>query len=598
MRRNYLLLAGCMVLLSACASAGSGDAGQTVGVEESGAAGESGVSGQERDGEVLTRKEIDTICSQIYSTVYHCGDGSQILIAGISGSYINLRYMPRPLDDGNYSFFRNWTPSYEVTEKPDGSVDIPIHINDSVKASFLVNVVPSVQSGMLELETAELMFINQEDTKFHQMYEAFDSKAQRDYRLSLKPDLSMPKDQLAGFLRACIYNGNFYVLDTLYGLTPADSQEERYKLELAGAMEGEAELTYSAANPYLPEIYYGESCEEFPQREVLEFVAEDVRTGAGLEASGAERLEPNADWEHVYHLPGFQDLYEYVYEDDQVTGVYHYDLDQDGLPEILILFPGGSMGNHFWEVLHLDASGEITATNSGEGLGSVSLYRYQGNYFFVNEIYDYNDREWLGWEVHALDKNDNMYIADIYRERTGAEIVFTDEYQRLDSSYYLEWQLEHYIDKYKAYETEAVGREIEAGEEIQNLFEQTGWLSGTYGVMDFNNDGIDDWTNVYKFFPSGRYPYYCCYALVDGKTKELLDFTKLEDLSYNLRCMFPYSADGKNYVICLLNGYGNYVFKLVELQGMEPVEIQSWLAAVKNRVLVHAHENHGARLGI
>ena len=60
------------------------------------------------------------------------------------------------------------------------------------------------------------------------------------------------------------------------------------------------------------------------------------------------------------------------------------------------------MGNHFWEVLHLDASGEITATNSGEGLGSVSLYRYQGNYFFVNEIYDYNDREWLGWEVHAL----------------------------------------------------------------------------------------------------------------------------------------------------------------------------------------------------
>ena len=103
---------------------------------------------------------------------------------------------------------------------------------------------------------------------------------------------------------------------------------------------------------------------------------------------------------------------------------------------------------------------------------------------------------------------------------------------------------------------------------------------------------------MYKFLPSGRYPYYCSYALVDGKTKEVLDFSKLTDLFYNPRCVFPYSSEGKNYFLFVLNGYGNYVFKLVEFQGMEPVEIQSWLVTVENRVLVHAMESHGARIGI
>lgn len=231
-------------------------------------------------------------------------------------------------------------------------------------------------------------------------------------------------------------------------------------------------------------------------------------------------------------------------------------------------------------------------------MGYVSLYRYQGKYFFVNESYDYYDREWLGWQVHALNQSGQMYMAEAVREKTGSEIVFTDQYVDVEPYYYLDWYLERYIDQYKEYETEPMGREIVSDEETQKLFGNAGSMTGIYGVMDFNNDGVDDWTNVYKFLPSGRYPYYCSYALVDGKTKEVLDFSKLTDLFYNPRCVFPYTSEGKNYFLFVLNGYGNYVFKLVEFQGMEPVEIQSWLVTVENRVLVHAMESHGSRIGI
>ncbi|MFR2848326.1 MAG: hypothetical protein ACLTC4_14875 [Hungatella hathewayi] len=231
-------------------------------------------------------------------------------------------------------------------------------------------------------------------------------------------------------------------------------------------------------------------------------------------------------------------------------------------------------------------------------MGYVSLYRYQGKYFFVNESYDYYDREWLGWQVHALNQSGQMYMAEAVREKTGSEIIFTDKYVDVEPYYYLDWYLERYIDQYKEYETEPMGREIVTDEETQKLFGNAGSMTGIYGVMDFNNDGVDDWTNVYKFLPSGRYPYYCSYALVDGKTKEVLDFSKLTDLFYNPRCVFPYTSEGKNYFLFVLNGYGNYVFKLVEFQGMEPVEIQSWLVTVENRVLVHAMESHGSRIGI
>ena len=231
-------------------------------------------------------------------------------------------------------------------------------------------------------------------------------------------------------------------------------------------------------------------------------------------------------------------------------------------------------------------------------MGYVSMYRYQGKYFFVNESYDYYDREWLGWQVHALNQSGQMYMAEAVREKTGSEIVFTDQYVDVEPYYYLDWYLERYIDQYKEYETEPMGREIVSDEETQKLFGNAGSMTGIYGVMDFNNDGVDDWTNVYKFLPSGRYPYYCSYALVDGKTKEVLDFSKLTDLFYNPRCVFPYTSEGKNYFLFVLNGYGNYVFKLVEFQGMEPVEIQSWLVTVENRVLVHAMESHGSRIGI
>lgn len=616
MKRGYLTGVGLLVsvvLLAGCSSGGShkeiimqtdaadsveessGSTEVTDGVEPDGSEGDG--TGRQSGNSELTREETDWLCGQLRHTVTNCKDGSQIIVVSGFDNYFYIRYMPERLENGNYSFFRTFSAPCEVSRQEDGTVDIPICINDSEEVRFLMNVeYPFPEDS--DHRTVKFTFVNQEDKEFDQMYGAFDSDAMTDYRMSLKPDTGMPDEELAAFLRACVYNGNLSVLDQLYRLTPEDETEERFELELAASMAAGNDLSISDENPYRSEIYYGESNRDFPQPETLEFVAESLQAGEGLEKRGARLVEPDGNWENIYQIPGFAKLYEYLHEDESVTAIYNYDLDHDNLPEVLVLFPGGSMGNYFWEVLHLDKSGKITGTNSGEGMGDASLYCYQGNYFFTSPIMDFTDKEFWGWEVHALDDRDQMYAADVYKEKVGTEIVFTDPYEDVERSYYAGWELDRYIDQYKAYETTAVGEKIEADEEIQNLFQEARYRLGTYGMIDFNNDGTDDWTNVYKFYTSTRYPYYCSYVFVDGKTEQVLDFSQLADLSYSLRCIVPYTLEDKNYFICVLNGHGNYVFKMIEIRGMEPVEVQNWFAVVRNRILVHASESHGVRIGV
>ena len=152
MRRYCLIAIGCLALLTACgarqaempaetvvsseADAAGGDGSLENGAASDadgasgtngtpnigGSSGETAPSGEEKrqaDGK-LTQEEIDTLCGQLYSTTYPCGDGSQIILAGVGNDYIYIKYMPKPLGNGNYSFFREFHPSYEVTVNQDG----------------------------------------------------------------------------------------------------------------------------------------------------------------------------------------------------------------------------------------------------------------------------------------------------------------------------------------------------------------------------------------------------------------------------------------------------------------------------------------------
>lgn len=591
MRGRYLFGVLGLVLLTACSYK---EPGGTAEVEEM----QPSVSLESRDGNrELDRDDIGAICDRLYSSVLDCNDGSQIIVSGISDTYIYIRYVPREFANGRYEFFRNVQPSGDVSYRSDGTVDIPVSINGYDDSRFVMNVEYSAGDGGVEISGVEFTFSNQGDADFHEMYAALDSQAQMEYRRSLTPDGEMTDEKLAGFLRACVYNGNYDVLGRLYDLIPEEQVEERYSLELAASRVWDTGISFSELNSFMPDIFYGESCQDFPQMEILDLVAESLQKGRGLEAMETEEMKPNMDWAEVYQIPGLHNLY-HLYEDERVTGIYKYDLDRDGLPEILVVLPGGSMGNLFWEILHLNEEGEITGTNSGEGIGWLSLYRYQGNYFFLSDMIDFNDKEQLGYKVHMMNQRDQMLVADIYREKCGTEIVFTDKYAETDSGYYLDWELERYIDKYKAYMTGDMGNAVGDAEEIQRLFQGADIPGGFYGTMDFNNDNVEDWINVYQFFTSTRYPYYCSYVFVDGKTKQVLDFSRLTDLSYNLRGIYRYESDNKNYFICLLGGNGNYVLKLIEFRGVEPVEMQDWYVAVKNQILIKVYENQGARIGI
>lgn len=153
------------------------------------------------------------------------------------------------------------------------------------------------------------------------------------------------------------------------------------------------------------------------------------------------------------------------------------------------------------------------------------------------------------------------HLVNVLRNKTGSEIVFTDEYNKNDLFYYLDWDLDGFINLYKSYDYCALGKETEPEQEVSDLFQDGERCSGLYGTIVFNNDGIEDWTRVYMFF-SSRLPYHCNYWLFDGRTDE------------------------KNLFLCVLGGDGNYILKLIEIRGMEPVEIQNWFMTVESRILI------------
>lgn len=409
--------------------------------------------------------------------------------------------------------------------------------------------------------------------------------------LSLPPNQNMSDEELSKFLRACVYHGNMEALDELYKLVPEEDLESRYKLELAGSG-----IPLSDENPYQSEIFYGESYKDFPQDDTLDIVAKSLQKGKSLRALGVEEIEPNYDWERIFKIPNLHDYYKYLREDESTLGVYKLDLDKDGLMEILIFFPGGSMGNIFWEALHLDKDGHITDTNSGEGMQWMSLYRYKEDYFFTSNIIDFNDKELLGLEVYALNKKGKVFGADITMEKVGSEIIFQDKHSQTKDFYYLDLELDGFIDTYKRYEYKALGKEIDS-RKMKELFNNPDELSGFYGILDINNDNVDDWTFVNKFFPSNRYPYACNYKFVEGKTNQILDFSDYF-LNQNICCIIPYETNDKNYFICVLNGNKNYIIKLIEIKGSKPIELHSWLVSVKNRILIQVYENKVSHIGI
>lgn len=518
----------------------------------------------------LTPADIDNICDGLFYLVYNCKDGSQIIQLTLDHTeFYYYKFMPCLLADGTYNFFRKLTPSYEVSYGEGGSVEIPLSINDSAEFQFA-------------LRDQAIIFFDDKDDRFNQEYSLLDYKAQEEYRLSLVPDPKIPGEELRKFLKNCVYNGNISVLDELYKLIPEDNREEKYQMELAASHAGTSD--WSEQNPYQPEIFFSESSNLFPQREILEVVAESLQTGESLDELGCEKMKSNFDWEGVWKTVTLSEGEEYPLE-VETNGIYKYDLNGDGLMEILFLFPGGSMGNEPWEIIFLDEEGNSSDFISGEGMSVTQLYCYNQHYFFLCPVMDFNDKEFLGWNVCAVDKNKKISNVYIYFEKIGSENVFADKHVSTDDFYYLDCDTNYLIDTYKKYNNNVIGIYDEPEAQVRELFQESDIDSGIYGKLDINNDGVEDWTKIYMFFPTNKLQYYCNYYFLDGKTQEFLDLSKYFSTQNNrLCCLIPYRIEDKNHFFCVCGGPGNYIVKLIEIKGMEPVEIVSWFVSVKKRI--------------
>lgn len=59
-------------------------------------------------------------------------------------------------------------------------------------------------------------------------------------------------------------------------------------------------------------------------------------------------------------MPNCDDFYE---DPDSVWGSWELDFDGDGLMELVYLIAGGTMGNEYWDIIHLDTGGLISSVD-------------------------------------------------------------------------------------------------------------------------------------------------------------------------------------------------------------------------------------------
>lgn len=545
----------------------------------------------------LTNTDINMVCKSLFNNIYNCNDGGQIIELRVGNQeYEYIRFMPQALQGGGYDFFENLTPFDDICYNGESVAEILLCINHSGDYRYKIEVEFSQENDSMTVNCTSFTFLYKEEQEFSNMFFEMDYIEQEAYQSSLIPDNELGKDELTAFYRNCIYLGNMYVLDELYSILPEDDIENRHKYELAASYET-SEIRQSTGYPYAKEIFYGESCDVFPQEETLRMVSQSLQKGTTFSELGIIEAEANYDWERVWKIPNLRDYYEYLEEYEHVNRVNRYDLDKDGLDEILFFLPGGSSGNEFWVVLHLDEAGSLTDSISGSGWGRMSLYHYNDNFFFMSSSYDFYDKSFAGYNLFAIDKEGKVVQANISIEDVGCEVIFSDTHSNSQHSFYIEQYFPQYLG-FSTYDFKAIGEERKPEEWILQMFSDYSMARGKYGRIDINNDGIDDWTRV-NMSSHSRLPAVCDYKFVDGKTREVLDLSGyFKRQNCNLCAVIPYRTDDENYLVCIASGYGNYIIKLTEIDGTEIKVLQSWLVSVKERIQVQVSQADEVGLGV
>ncbi len=411
----------------------------------------------------------------------------------------------------------------------------------------------------------------------------------------LESDLKV--EEQISVLENLLYKGSSFALNGIYNLLE-ENQELYDKVEYALFAQNKEYTVLPKDNPYRPEIFYSENLSELPQKENIKQIAQSLQRGEIIVDYWADVVEPNYDLESLrQELKSTVEIDKIVSDYGEPYEIYKYDISNDGIDEIIMFMAGGTMGNFYLAIVDLDKNGLVVDINYIFDLGYCQLYKLNGEYFLITDTYDFNDKKFTGWHVYLKDEKEEYSLIDFslrmetavevdenYYESTTRQFETTMSKNNLDV--YISESKYYYIENYKRYEHKSIGKELEDTSEVAGKF---GHNIGIIGEVDFNDDGVLDYTNIFKFFPSNRMMYLCEFEVVDGKTGELVDFS---DVSENLHLadVTLYNFNDKNYLILLYYDGYNYILKLAGINGTKAYLISETYLSVLNSIQVSSGE--------
>lgn len=539
----------------------------------------------------------DTLDNLLRYNVEACSDGSFVITIGpniLDGTYY---YHYRPdLSRQKYDFFQGFRWAGDIKAASIGGhncVEAPVSLYCSGEPVLTVRGKYRPENDW-KLSDYDVVFLKEEDRAFHEMYSALNWEQREAYKQNERFSNAMPYEEQIRALKNAFYCGSFHVAKIIYDMQKAD-QESNALFELA-VMKDFKLTDFQKDNPYLPKPVFENKNVSFPAPEALSMFAEAV-SAYGNRYPESSNVESNTDYKCLQGLPNAKDFFpDYQLEDDdtRLWGAYDIDFDNDGLNELVYFYPGGTVGNEFWDIIHLDESGDITSVASGESWRSLSMHQYKGKYFFFSWEHDYNDGEELGINMFAMAEDGRLWHASILREMTGAGIVFSDIFDESIKPLAedIEQEFQEYIAEYKNASEGQWGKTCNPSRTVRDkIGNQAVAMPDVYYELDVNNDGTDEVLAESVFYPGSRHQLYL-YQLIsyDRKTGRALDLSRMfasaGSYSYCQRIfLIPY--EGKNFFLSMQGNQGSsYIFKLQEVAGDKPRALACWFVTVIQQVRV------------
>ncbi|MCL1975520.1 MAG: hypothetical protein FWG61_05095 [Firmicutes bacterium] len=527
---------------------------------------------------------------------------------------IYFNYVPPITERGTPMLFSRlyWSEDFDVSVR-DGMthLSIPMRANEFEDFRFKLEVDVNDNGEYWKLINREFVLLDPMDVEININAQNITKKlpipigAMAKYRgfyadNTWVPDAGTPDDAEIAALRTATYGGDSFALMRLYALAAAgvDVGANISALQLASVKltDNEVILNRTRNNPLLKPIVYAKGYRDFPAQEALRQAAEAVRFYNEIPFRDYDNVEWNIDEERKISIANYDDFFnDYGDYPDRIWGAWELDFDGDGLMELVYFYAGGTMGNEFWKIIHLDADGLITSVDHGMDMRSLIMRQIEGRYFFTNWAYDYNDKQSWGLNLFAMKKDGTLWRAEAYYKISGMRTVFSDLYDESVRPLYddLSGKLFDYYNQYKDYGPESVfDRPFEGDNAVNDLFRSDGYGHYGLGLMDIDNDSEDEIIGEWMYWPSSAHQIfsYDLRALRSGAGHTFNLGTLLTGPDELLHAfLIPY--EGKNYFLTMQSfGDSQYIFKLQEISNGTPYVLAAWLVTAEDQVHVNAGE--------